>query len=67
MRPYTYDDLAKDIGKLTEEQRRQPVRFLEPYDEPACLEAGSLEVADERIEVEDDEVLVREGDVYLQS
>jgi len=64
--PYTYDDLAADIAKLSPEQRRQPVQFLEPYDEPACLQVVSLAVSTAEVEVED-EVLLEEGDVYLQS
>ena len=67
MRPYTYDDLAKDIGKLTEEQRRRPVRFLEPYDEPACLAVVSLAVATASAKDGDGNVLLDTGQVYLQS
>ena len=64
---YTYDDLAADIAKLTPEQRRQSVRFLEPYDEPACPSVASLAVATAQVTGDDDEVLLREGEVYLQS
>jgi hypothetical protein len=67
MRPYTYDDLAKDIANLTEEQRRQPVRFLEPYDEAACLAVVSLAVATARAKDGDGNVLLDTGQVYLQS
>jgi hypothetical protein len=67
MRPYTYDDLAKDIANLTEEQRRQPVRFLEPYDEAACLAVVSLAVATARAKDGDCNVLLDTGQVYLQS
>ena len=67
MKPYTYDDLAADIADLTPEQRRQPVRLLEPYDDAACLAVVSLAVATARVEGGDDEVLLDEGQVYLQS
>jgi hypothetical protein len=67
MTPYTYDDLAKDIANLTDEQRQQPVRLLEPYDDPACLEVVSLAVATAQVENGDDEVLLDKGDIYLQS
>ena len=67
MRPYTYDDLAKDIARLTAEQRNQPARFLEPYDEPACPAVISLAVATAKVMGSDDEVLLKEGEVYLQS
>jgi len=66
MRPYTYDDLAKDIAKLTNEQRKQPVRFLEPYDEAACLAVISLAVATASAK-DGDDVILDEGQVYLQS
>jgi hypothetical protein len=66
MPSYTYDDLASDIAKLTAEQRRQPARFLEPYDEPACLAVVSLAVASEEV-ISEGEVLLKEGEVYLQS
>ena len=64
MGAYTYDDLAKDIAALTPEQRRQPVRVMEPYDEPACLTVAGLEIADEDKEIEGETVL-REGEVHL--
>jgi hypothetical protein len=66
MASYTYDDLANDIANLTPEQRRQPVRFLEPYDEPACPEVVSLAITTAQVKNSDD-VLLGEGDVYLQS
>jgi hypothetical protein len=62
--PYTYDDLARDIADLTPEQRRQPVRMLEPYDEPACLTVAGLEVAGEDREVEG-ETILHEGEIHL--
>jgi hypothetical protein len=67
MRTYTYDDLAADIAKLTAEQRQQPVRCLEPYDDPACLAVVSLAVATAKVTSGDGEVLLKEGEVYLQS
>ncbi len=67
MRSYTYDDMAKDIAELTEEQRRQPVRFLEPYDEAACLAVVSLAVATAPTKDDDGDVLIGEGQVYLRS
>jgi hypothetical protein len=67
MNPYTYDDLARDIANLTPEQRRQAVRLLEPYDDAACLAVVSLAVATDRVTCGDDEVLLDEGQVYLQS
>ena len=67
MRPYTYNDLATDIAKLNPEQRRQPVRCLEPYDIPACLTVVTLAVSTARTMNGDDELLLDEGDVYLQS
>jgi hypothetical protein len=67
MTPYTYDDLAKDIAKLTEEQRTQPVHFLEPYDEAACLAVVSLAVATASAKDGDGDVILDEGQVYLQS
>jgi hypothetical protein len=62
-----YDDLANDIADLTPEQRKQPVRLLEPYDEPACLGVVSLAVATAQARNGDEEVLLDEGDIYLQS
>ena len=67
MNRYTYDDLAKDIAKLSPEQRMQPVRCLEPYDEPACLAIVCLAVSTAETRNGDGEVLFDEGDVYLQS
>ena len=67
MNHYTYDDLAREIAALTPEQRCQPVRCLEPYDEPACLEVVSLAVSTAETKGSDDDVLLDEGDVYLQS
>jgi hypothetical protein len=64
---YTYDDLANDIAKLTPDQRKQPVRLLEPYDDAACLAVVSLAVATDQVANDDDEVLLDEGQVYLQS
>ena len=66
MQTYTYDDLANDIARLTPEQRQQPVRCLEPYDDSACLAVVSLAVATAQME-NDDAVLLEEGSVYLQS
>ena len=66
MQTYTYDDLANDIARLTPKQRQQPVRCLEPYDDPACLAVVSLAVATAQME-NDDAVLLEEGSVYLQS
>jgi len=66
MTPYTYDDLAADIAKLTPELRQQPVRVLEPYDQPACLSVVSLAVSTARKE-NDGVLLLDEGDVYFQS
>jgi len=67
MRSYTYDDLGKDIAGLTAGQRRQPVRFLEPYDEAACLAVVSLAVATASAKDGDGDVILDEGQVYLQS
>ena len=67
MNPYTYNDLAADIAKLTPEQRRQPVRLLEPYDQAACLTAVSLAVSTAQTKDDDGELLLDEGDVYLQT
>ena len=67
MTPYTYDDLASDIAKLSPEQRQQPVRLLEPYDDPACLAVVSLAVSTAQARDNDGELLLEEGDVYLQS
>jgi hypothetical protein len=64
MNPYTYDDLARGIADLTPEQRGQPVRMLEPYDEPACLAVAGMEIAGEDKEVEG-EVILHEGEVHL--
>ena len=64
MTAYTYEDLAKDIAALTPEQRTQPVRCLEPYDDPACLEVSGVEIAKEDITV-DGEVVLREGEAHL--
>ena len=62
---YTYDDLASDIGKLTPEERRQPVLFMEPYDDPAVVAADHLVIAHKDI-TSNDEVLVKNGGVYLE-
>ena len=67
MAEYTYERLAKDIAELTAGQRRQPVRFLEPYDEAACLAGASLAVATAPAKDGDGNVLLDEGQVYLQS
>ena len=67
MRPYTYDDLASDIAKLSAEQRAQPVRLMEPYDDAACLSVESLAVSTAQTKSDDGDLLLDDGDVYLQS
>ncbi len=67
METYTYDDLAADIARLTPEQRKQPVRLLEPYDDPACLAVVSLVIATAKVAGSEGEVLFDEDDIYLQS
>jgi hypothetical protein len=67
VRLYTYNDLAADIAKLTLEQRQQTVRLLEPYDQPACLAVISVAVSTAQTKDDDGELLLDEGDVYLQS
>jgi hypothetical protein len=67
MNPYTYGDLANDIAKLSTEQRRQCVRLLEPYDDPACLAVVSLAVSTAKTKNDEGDLLLDEGDVYLQA
>lgn len=62
---YTWEELAADILRLTPEQRRQPVRFLEPYDEPAMLGGSQLIVSPDTLLGEDEEVLAEKGEVYV--
>ena len=63
---YSYDDMAAEIASMPAELRAQPVRVLEPYDEPACLEPSGIDIADHDVEV-DGEVVLKEGEVYLET
>jgi hypothetical protein len=61
---YSWDHLAAEIASMPPELRAQPVRVMEPYDEPACLEPSGIDVCKENVEV-DGEVVLKEGEVYL--
>ena len=62
----TWDNLADRIAQMNPEERKQDVRFIEPYDHPDIWEIHDVERATEDVESEhDDEVVVYKGEPFL--
>ena len=63
----TWDDLANWIAQMNPEERKQDVRFIEPYDHPDIWTIQDVERATEDVESEhDDEVVVRKDEPFLR-
>lgn len=62
----TWEDLGTYIAGMTKAERKQTVRFLEPYDDEAAILSVEFQHADDEI-IDDNGDIIEEGQPYLSA